>query len=168
MNEVSIDLYEPSNNKIRYTIHILDQKPNRENGRYAAFIVPQGRETEWLFSTEPGRKKLLQSAKHDRLAIVSMHRGHEYKSWDDVKDELSGSIRNFAPNGLKNQQVTFINLNSIYEVRIYVSVFDSRFHFCHLALMLAYVKPFSKERVISLAIILWKKSKARTIKYFDD
>lgn len=113
MNEVSIDLYQPSNNKIRYTIHILDQKTSRENGRYAAFIVPQGRETEWLFSTEPGRKKLLQSAKHDRLAIVSMHRGHEYKSWDDVKDELSGSIRNFAPNGLKNQQVIFINLHSI-------------------------------------------------------
>lgn len=44
MNEVSIDLYEPSNNKVpRYTIHILDQKPHRDNGKYAAFIVPQGR-----------------------------------------------------------------------------------------------------------------------------
>lgn len=44
MNEVSIDLYEPLNNEVpRYTIHILDQRPNRENGRYAAFIVPQGR-----------------------------------------------------------------------------------------------------------------------------
>ncbi|XP_031632112.1 eEF1A lysine and N-terminal methyltransferase homolog [Contarinia nasturtii] len=113
MKEVSIDLYEPANNKIpRYTIHILDQKPNRENGRYAAFIVPQGRETEWLFSTEPGRKKLLQSAKHDRLAIVSMHRGHIYKSWDDVKVELSGNIRNFSPNGLKNKQIPFLSLGS--------------------------------------------------------
>lgn len=45
------------------------------------------------------------SAKHNRLAIVSMHRGHVYKSWDDVKDELSASVRNFAPGGLKNQQV---------------------------------------------------------------
>lgn len=44
MNEVSIDLYEPTNNKVpRYTIHILDQKPHRDNGKYAAFIVPQGR-----------------------------------------------------------------------------------------------------------------------------
>lgn len=44
MNEVPIDLYEPSNNDVpRYTIHILDQKPCRENGKYAAFIVPQGR-----------------------------------------------------------------------------------------------------------------------------
>lgn len=44
MNEVPIDLYEPSNNDVpRYTIYILDQKPCRENGKYAAFIVPQGR-----------------------------------------------------------------------------------------------------------------------------
>lgn len=44
MNEVSMDLYDPSNDQTpRYTIHILDQKPNRGNGRYAAFIVPQGR-----------------------------------------------------------------------------------------------------------------------------
>lgn len=44
MNEVSIDLFDPSNNEVpRYTIHILDQKASRENGRYAAFIVPQGR-----------------------------------------------------------------------------------------------------------------------------
>lgn len=44
MNEVPIDLYEPTNNKVpRYTIHILDQKPHRNNGKYAAFIVPQGR-----------------------------------------------------------------------------------------------------------------------------
>lgn len=63
------------------------------------------RETEWLFSTQQGRRKLLVSAKHNRLAIVSMHRGHTYKSWDDVKNELSGSVRNFAPTGLKSQQV---------------------------------------------------------------
>lgn len=44
MNEVSIDLYDPSNNDVpKYSIHILDQTPKRENGKYAAFIVPQGR-----------------------------------------------------------------------------------------------------------------------------
>lgn len=52
------------------------------------------------------------SAKHDRLAIVSMHRGHVYKSWDDVQTELSGSVRNFAPSGLKNQQIPFLSLGS--------------------------------------------------------
>lgn len=68
-------------------------------------FIPWNSETEWLFSTPQGRKKLSLSAKHDRLAIVSMHRGHLYTSWDDVKEELSSSIRNFAPSGTKNLQV---------------------------------------------------------------
>lgn len=50
LNEVPIDLYEPTNNEVpRYTIHILDQKPHRENGKYAAFIVPQGRLVKLIF-----------------------------------------------------------------------------------------------------------------------
>lgn len=50
LSEVPIDLYEPTNNKVpRYSIHILDQKPNRENGKYAAFIVPQGRLVNLIF-----------------------------------------------------------------------------------------------------------------------
>lgn len=61
------------------------------------------RETEWLFSTTPGRKKLLVSANHNRLAIVSMHRGQLYTTWDNVKDELSENIRSLAPYGLKEQ-----------------------------------------------------------------
>lgn len=69
-------------------------------------------ETEWLFSTPQGRKKLLLSANFDRLAIVSMHRGHIYTTWDDVKEEISDSIKNLAPVGLKNQQIPYLSLGS--------------------------------------------------------
>lgn len=50
-----------------------------------------------------------------------MHRGHKYKSWDDVKDELSGSVRNFAPSDLKNQQVriVYISFESFLGVKKY-------------------------------------------------
>lgn len=100
MSEIAMDLYRPGQEAARYTIHVLDQKPVRGNGKYAAFIVPQGRETEWLFSTPQGRQKLLASAGHDRLAIVSMHRGHDYINWDAVKDELAESVKSLAPHGL--------------------------------------------------------------------
>lgn len=44
MNEVSMDLFRPSDSENpRFTVHVLDQKPKRGNGKYAAFIVPQGR-----------------------------------------------------------------------------------------------------------------------------
>lgn len=41
-----------------------------------------------------------------------MHRGHTYASWEDVQKELSSSIRNLAPSGLKNQQIPFLSLGS--------------------------------------------------------
>lgn len=110
MEEVSLDLYRPGESIPRFTLHILDQNI-RGNGKYAAFIVPQGRETEWLFSTTQGRKKLLVSANHNRLAIVSMHRGQLYTTWDSVKDELSENIRSLAPFGLK-EQIPYLSLGS--------------------------------------------------------
>lgn len=44
MNEVSLDLYRPTDSETpRFTVYVLDQPPRRGNGKYAAFIVPQGR-----------------------------------------------------------------------------------------------------------------------------
>lgn len=100
LSEVTLDLYKPGESAPRYTINIIDQPPVRSNGKYAAFIVPQGREIEWLFSTPQGRKKLLENAKYNRLAIVTMHRDQTYDSWESVEVELSESIKNLAPKGL--------------------------------------------------------------------
>ncbi|XP_058453861.1 eEF1A lysine and N-terminal methyltransferase homolog [Malaya genurostris] len=111
LNEISLDLHKPGEDVPRYTIHVLDQAPVRGNGKYAAFIVPQGRETEWLFSTPKGRQKLLASAGHNRLATVSMHRGQTYSSQDAVKDELSESIRSLAPGGLQ-AQIPYLSLGT--------------------------------------------------------
>lgn len=103
-NEVKMDLLKKTSEgeSPRYTVYILDQPYSRGNGKYAVFIVPQGREIEWMFSTPEGRKKVLSSAKHNRLAIVVMHRDQKYESLDDVKNELNDSVRNFAPRGLKD------------------------------------------------------------------
>lgn len=106
MEEISIDLYQPTEKVPRYTIHVLDQNKTKQLvGRFAAFIVPQGRETEWLFSTASGRQKLLKSAQYERLAIVSMHRNQIYTTWDAVKDEISNSILSLAPAALKNHVI---------------------------------------------------------------
>lgn len=42
-NNVSMDLCKPGETEARYTVHIIDQPPARGLGKYAAFIVPQGR-----------------------------------------------------------------------------------------------------------------------------
>lgn len=46
VGEVSLDLYRPGDKHPRYVIYVLDQPAARENGVYAAFIVPQGRQVQ--------------------------------------------------------------------------------------------------------------------------
>lgn len=110
-SEVSLNLYRPGETIPRYSLIIIDQKIKSSYGKCAAFIVPQGRETDWIFSTKEGRQKLVTSAKFERLAIVTMHRGQTYSSWDSVKEELSDIISNLAPKDSK-QLIPYLSLGS--------------------------------------------------------
>lgn len=113
-DEIMLELHTPENEIPRYTIYVLDQKPKKGNGKFAAFIVPQGREIDWLFSTSAGRRKLQDSSGHDRLAIVSMHREYTYPEWNKVQDELNPYIKNLAPSGMSNASVRipYLSLDS--------------------------------------------------------
>ncbi|XP_034668300.1 eEF1A lysine and N-terminal methyltransferase homolog [Drosophila subobscura] len=110
-DEVTLDLYRPSENTPRYSIYILDQPAARGLGKYAAFIVPQGREVEWLFGTPAGRKKLQASAKFQRLAVITLHRDQVYNTLDEVKAELGDTVTSLAPFGL-NEQIPYLSLGS--------------------------------------------------------
>lgn len=112
-NEISLDLYEQNNPlKPRYTVYVVEISPEAKNSPYAAFIVPEGRETEWLFSTKTGRKNLVTMTNHNRLAIVTMHRGQKYESLDAIKKELEDIVCNLAPSNLKNRKIAFLTLGS--------------------------------------------------------
>ena len=112
-DEINFDLFRPNEKTPRFSLFILDQKTSAKAGSYAAFICPQGRETEWLFATKQGRRKLLESAQHSRLAIVTMHRNQTYKSLDAVKLELNETVKSFAPKGLKDSsKIPFLSLGS--------------------------------------------------------
>lgn len=112
-DEIKFDLYRPNEKTPRFTLYILDQKSTRNLKDYAAFIAPQGRETEWLFSTKQGRRKLLESAKHLRLSIVILHRNQTYTSLDDVKAEINEAIKSFAPKDIRDMsKIPFLSLGS--------------------------------------------------------
>lgn len=114
-DEIKLELFAPDDNTVpRYTIYVLDQKPKKGNGKFAAFIVPQGREIDWLFSTTAGRRKLQESSKQDRLAIVSMHREFTYPDWERVQEELNPYIRNLAPNSTNSSsaKIPYLSLDS--------------------------------------------------------
>ena len=69
------------------------------------------RETEWLFSSDPGQRQLAESAGFERLVIVTLHRGHTYSSLDAVKEEVAGKAVELIQQGLPHgKQVTRAHL----------------------------------------------------------
>lgn len=77
-------------------------------------LVPQGRETEWLFGSEPGRKQLAGSVGFRRLIIVALHRDQQYESMEAIQSELSAKVLELAPSGLAdNQQVKLCAANNM-------------------------------------------------------
>ncbi|XP_040421069.1 eEF1A lysine and N-terminal methyltransferase [Cygnus olor] len=118
--QLSLDLCEKGSGRPRYTLHVVDSpsvKPSRDN-RFAIFIIPQGRETEWLFGTEDGRRQLAASAGFGRLVTVALHREQRYEGMASIQAELSGKVMELAPPGLPaRQQVPFLSVGGDIGVR---------------------------------------------------
>ncbi|XP_050546254.1 eEF1A lysine and N-terminal methyltransferase homolog [Daktulosphaira vitifoliae] len=98
----------------RYTIVVAEGStqlsPNKMT--FAAFIVPHGREHEWLFNSKEGQDILRRNCNVDRLAIVSMHRGQTYKNLEEVQKELSRLMLKIAPQGVvrRGETILFLSL----------------------------------------------------------
>ena len=60
-----------------------------------------------MFSSDPGRRQLAESAGFERLVVVTLHRGHTYSSLDAVKEEVAGKAVELVQQGLPHgKQVT--------------------------------------------------------------
>jgi hypothetical protein len=53
-----------------------------------------------LFSSDPGRRQLAESAGFERLVVVTLHRGHAYSSLDAVKEEVAEKAVELIQHGL--------------------------------------------------------------------
>lgn len=118
--EVSLDLCDGVSGKTRYTFHVVDSPTIRlsHSNHFAIFIIPQGRETEWLFGSETGRRQLAGSVGFRRLLVVALHRDQQYESMEAIQSELSAKVLELAPPGLPdNQQVPFLSAGGDIGVR---------------------------------------------------
>ncbi|XP_064138998.1 eEF1A lysine and N-terminal methyltransferase isoform X2 [Loxodonta africana] len=120
LGSVSLDLCDGDTGEPRYTLHVVDSstvKPSRDN-HFAIFIIPQGRETEWLFGMEEGRKQLAASAGFRRLVTVALHRGQQYEGMDSIQAELSARVMELTPAGMPaQQQVPFLSVGGDIGIR---------------------------------------------------
>ncbi|XP_061894844.1 eEF1A lysine and N-terminal methyltransferase isoform X1 [Entelurus aequoreus] len=111
---LSLTLCQAKTGLPRYTLTVQDSPPGTKVPRsnpFAIFIVPQGSETAWLYSSSEGRRQLAASANFRRLLIVAMHRNQEYADMQAVQSELSPMVMDLAPPGMAdNQQVPFLSV----------------------------------------------------------
>lgn len=95
-----------------YSMTVVDIKQSlAKNGKFAIFIVPQGRETEWMFFSPEGQTELANSAGFERVIITMLGRGHRFVDMDSIKKELSSKVMELAPKNLSsNAQVPFLSI----------------------------------------------------------
>nr|SVE76276.1 EOG090X02SD [Daphnia longispina] len=112
--DVFIELMDPKSSKKtpKYTLFIVDRQC-KSNQKFAAFVVPQGRETDWLFGSNEGRRQLADNAKFQRLLVIHLGRDHQFASLDCVQTELAGIVSSLQPQGLPpNTQIPFLSLGA--------------------------------------------------------
>ncbi|RCN51753.1 methyltransferase domain protein [Ancylostoma caninum] len=114
--EASISIESSLQQGPRYRFFIVDDAKAKVIRSYAVFIVPLGREGEWIFSTEKGRKALLEQAKKDRLAVVTLSRSQSYSSLKEVQEELGPFATRFDPRD-NGGLIDFLSCGSV-DVRI--------------------------------------------------
>lgn len=106
-----MDLCTPNNSAPRYQLYVCDRQTTSITPlAFAIFIVPKGRETEWLFGNPEGRKQLAESCGAERLIVVHLNRNHSYTGLDEVKQELSQKVMELAPPSHKEgREVPFLS-----------------------------------------------------------
>ncbi len=95
---------------VRYKLVVVDRRVKVRKKPLAAFIVPMGREHEWMFSSEEGQNQLTTDAGFSRLAIVTMQHGQAYESLEQVKAELSPLVPQLMPDELTPGTIPFLSL----------------------------------------------------------
>ena len=97
----------------KYSLYMVNRQKNSRL-KFAVFIVPQGRETEWLFSTADGRMQLANSADCENLVVVHLARApYTFSSLKAVQNELSSYVMELAPSNLPpNSQVPFLSVGA--------------------------------------------------------
>ncbi|KAJ7986566.1 hypothetical protein DPEC_G00341200 [Dallia pectoralis] len=110
----SLTLCHANTGQPRYTLTVQDCPPGAKVPRanhFAIFIVPQGRESDWLYGSAEGRGQLAASANFRRLIVVAMHRDQEYTDMQAVQSELSQMVLELSPPGMPaNQQIPFLSV----------------------------------------------------------
>ncbi|KAJ8901523.1 hypothetical protein NDN08_007367 [Rhodosorus marinus] len=97
--------------RVRFSLTVLDVQ-SREAVPCGVFIVPHGRERDWMFQNGEGMQELAGNCNVQRLIVVKMMPGCDFIGLNEVKDEISATVANFAPSGSRNERIPIMSLGS--------------------------------------------------------
>ncbi|KAK8786005.1 eEF1A lysine and N-terminal methyltransferase-like [Amblyomma americanum] len=110
-DEVMLELCAAGSGVPRYRLFVCDRPPTSSAPiKFAIFLAPQGRESEWLFGCMEGRRQLAVSCQAERLVVVHLCRDQTYSGMEEVKNEVSQNIMELAPPSyVLGMQVPFLS-----------------------------------------------------------
>ncbi|XP_003739601.1 eEF1A lysine and N-terminal methyltransferase [Galendromus occidentalis] len=95
----------------KYELFIVDTPDSDTQCKLACFLVPEGREVEWLYGTPEGRKITAKQCGATRVIFVHLNRVFTYGSQQDIQDELSDAIQEMVPRNFKEGvRIPFMSL----------------------------------------------------------
>ncbi|PAV84770.1 hypothetical protein WR25_14628 [Diploscapter pachys] len=98
----------------RYQIFLLDDPKCKKIVSFKTFVVPVGRDGDWMYATEKGRRMLRRELNVDRLAVVHLSRHHTFKDFTSVKDEVGGFIAKLDPRSFEdNAIIEFLSIGGV-------------------------------------------------------
>ncbi|KAI1707462.1 methyltransferase domain-containing protein [Ditylenchus destructor] len=112
IDEASITLCDTAG-KPRYTLTVVDDRSLKQLNTYSVFIVPRGRESDWLFASKKGRQALRAQCKKDRLVVVNLDRKQEYFCLQGIQNDLQSIVVAFEPIGISSKQIEFLSLGAV-------------------------------------------------------
>ena len=93
----------PPGREPRYTATVIDAPgPAPPRPTCTVFVVPQGREHEWLFASPAGLEAVARQVGAARVVVVALGRGHTHGDVAAVQADLSPLVAPLAPAALRN------------------------------------------------------------------
>lgn len=110
--EASLEVRRASDRTTRYLVLLKDKVADGtlapEMRRFGVFIVPEGREREWLFNCAEGRAFLREACDVSRLILIYLRTGHVYPPVPEIQKEVEDIILRLVPAALKQTSIPFL------------------------------------------------------------
>lgn len=110
--EIVLELFDAAEStEFKYRLHVLEQVSRDNQHKVVVFLVPVGREREYLFSTREGRLQLAKLCSAQRLIVTHLNGNYDqYPPIDQLKAELSEKVMQLCPDASKEAKYPIMSV----------------------------------------------------------